>query len=80
LGYYYLSVANPTLQGLAQSVAFLRNEWGFEGYYNLAVTPWAIFTPDIQVVAPTQKRQVSGGTVDRIGTATVLGVRLRIVF
>jgi porin len=81
LGYYYLSVANPTLQGPAQSVAFLRDEWGFEGYCNLAITPWLIFTPDIQVIAPTQKRQlVNGRIVERIGTATVLGVRLRIVF
>lgn len=80
LGYYYLRVASPTLQGPVQSVAFLRDEWGFEGYYNLAITPWWIFTPDIQVVAPTQKRQLVSGGVERIGTATVLGVRMRIVF
>jgi porin len=86
LGYYYLSVANPTLQGPTQSVAFLRDEWGFEGFYNFAMTPWAIFTPDIQVIGPSQKRQrgtgtlATGGLVERVGTATVFGLRLRIVF
>ena len=52
---------------------------GFEASYDLAVT--AIFTPDIQVIGPAQKRQlVHGGIVERIGSATVLGVRLRIAF
>ena len=86
LGYYYLNVANPTLQLpgsllSSPSVAFLRDEWGFEAYYNLAATPWAIFTPDIQVIGPAQKRQItSGATAEHVGMATVLGVRMRLVF
>jgi porin len=85
LGYYYLDVANPTLSVGTRSFAFLRDEWGFEAYYNLALTPWLIFTPDIQVIGPAQKRQLgsvtiaSGGILEGVGTATVVGVRLRMV-
>lgn len=86
LGYYYLDVANPTLSVLSRSVAFLRDEWGFEAYYNLALTPWLIFTPDVQVIGPAQRRQRgsgtlrSGGLVQGVDTATVFGLRLRMVF
>jgi porin len=85
LGYYYLDVANPTLSVGTGSFAFLRDEWGFEAYYNLALTPWLIFTPDIQVIGPAQKRHLGGGTIasggilEGVGTATVVGVRLRMV-
>jgi porin len=40
-------------QGL--STALLTDvgpETGFEVFYNFAVTPWLIVTPDIQVIAP----------------------------
>ncbi len=91
LGYYYLDVANPTLSIRKRSASFLRDEWGFEAYYNVALAPWLTFTPDIQVIGPALKRQRSSGTVvsaalggggllENVGTATVFGFRLRMVF
>ena len=81
LGYYYTSVRNPTLQRPLFTKSFLRDEWGFEAYYNVALTPWMLLTPDLQVIGPSQKQQlVNLTTREYIGTATILGVRLQLVF
>src|SRR5215468_8527015 len=90
LGYYFINVHNPTLQGPIQTRKFLRDENGFEAYYNAALTPWLLLTPDIQVIRGAQKDTVTItqgplGVLPRIdkksiGTATVLGVRLQVVF
>jgi len=90
LGYYYININNPTIQGLLQTREFLRDEYGFEAFYNFAITPWALLTPDIQVVRGAQKDTVTIGQgplgllprLDRksIGTATVLGLRLQLLF
>jgi len=97
IGYYYIHIDNPRLnidvpriQLLPRNVEFLRNEYGFEAYYNLAITPWAFLTPDIQVVRGAQKDQFSLGQgplgllprIDRksISTSTVLGLRLQLLF
>jgi porin len=87
IGYYYDSIENPTLQTKRfGTAAFLRDEWGFEAFYNVALTPWLLLTPDVQVVGPAQKRKVTGhftrpSTVfgSYIGTATILGLRLQLV-
>jgi porin len=82
LGYYYSSINNPTLQLPFTTREFLRDEWGFEAYYNIALTPWLLVTPDVQVIGPAQKREI--GTLREPGqpvdTATVLGVRGQIIF
>jgi porin len=90
LGYYFINNANPTIQGPIRTRNFLRDEYGFEAYYNFAITPWLQLTPDIQVVRGAQKDQISIGSgplgllprIDRksIGTATILGLRLNMVF
>jgi porin len=90
IGYYYLSISNPTLQvPIIGTKSFLRDEWGFEAFYNVALTPWLLLTPDVQVVAPSQKQQLSIGQgpaglpqINRefIGTATILGVRMQLIF
>ena len=90
LGYYYLKIDNPSLQGFLQTRDFLRDEYGFEAYYNFTITPWAQLTPDIQVVRGAQKDIVTSGQgplgvlprVDKksIGTNTILGLRLKVVF
>ena len=90
LGYYFINIDNPKLQLPFQTREFLRDEYGFEGYYNLAITPWLQLTPDIQVVKGAQKDQFTIGRgplgilprIDKqsIGTATVLGLRLQILF
>ena len=89
LGYYFLNTANPTIQGPLQTRSFLRDEYGFEAYYNFAITPWLQLTPDIQVARGAQKDKISIGTgplglprIDKqsISTATTLGLRLKMVF
>jgi len=97
IGYYYIHIDNPRLvidlprlQFLPQNVEFLRDEYGFEAYYNLAITPWAFLTPDIQVIRGAQKNQFSLGRgplgvlpridTKSISTSTVLGLRLQLVF
>lgn len=44
---------------------------GFEVFYNVEALPWLHVTPDLQVLAPAQKR---------IDTAVVLGARMQITF
>jgi len=57
---------------------FLRDEQGAEAYYNFALTPWALLTPNVQVVRPTQKRRLTDG--EEVNTATAVGLRLQMVF
>jgi len=46
----------------------------------LALTPWLLLTPDIQVIGPSQK-QKRVGFFDResVDTATVVGFRLQLL-
>jgi porin len=90
LGYYYINIDNPSLQGPLQTRRFLRDEYGFEAFYNFALTPWALLTPDIQVVRGAQRDTVTIGQgplgvlprIDKksISTSTVLGLRLQLLF
>jgi porin len=86
IGYYYMDLSNPTFTGIFTTRSALRDEYGFEGYYNIALTPWMKLTPDIQVIRPAQKQSISLTTglplVSRasIDTATVLGLRLQLIF
>jgi hypothetical protein len=71
-------------------IKLLRDEYGFEAFCNVAITPWLSLTPDIQVVRGAQKEKFTIGRgplgvpfIARrksIGTTTVLGVRLQMVF
>jgi porin len=89
-GFYYIDVNNPKLQGLFQTTKLLRDEYGFEAFYNVAITPWLLLTPDIQVVRGAQREKFTIGrgllgvpfiaSRKSIGTATILGVRLQMVF
>jgi porin len=83
IGYYYSSINNPSLQLPFTTRKFLQDEWGFEAYYNIALTRWLLLTPDIQVVEGAQKNQMLNlreGETKPIDTAVVLGLRARIVF
>jgi porin len=84
IGYYYIDVSNPTFTGVFTTRSALSNEYGFEAYYNIALTPWMILAPNIQVIRPAQQDVVSitTGGVSRtsIDTTTVLGLRLQLVF
>ena len=87
IGYYYMVISSPTLTGPFATRSALRDEQGFEAYYNIAVTPWMKLTPDLQVIRPAQKQVISLNTggipivrTKSIDTATVLGLRLQLVF
>jgi porin len=77
VGWYYADIANPTIAGPFKTRSFLRDEQGFEAYYTIAMTPWALLTPDIQIVRPAQKERVSGEDVE---TNTILALRLQLIF
>jgi len=82
-GGYYLDIKNPSLSGPGGlfSKDFLRDEFGFEAYYSAAVTPWALLTPNIQVVRGAQKHQDPlQPNINEIRTATILGIRLQLIF
>jgi porin len=55
LGFYYLDVSNPTFRGLFQDRKLLHDEYGFEAFYNVAITLWLQLTPDVQIVRGAQK-------------------------
>ena len=88
VGYYYLGVKSPTLQvPIVGTKSFLGDEWGFEAFYNIALTPWMRLTPDVQVIGPSQKHPLGHDSqglpvveAENIGTATVLGLRWQVVF
>jgi porin len=85
LGYYFINIANPTIQGPLQTRSFLRDEYGFEAYYNFAITPWLKLTPDIQIVRGAQKHKFTRSPLpvlskESIGTSTTLGLRVQMVF
>jgi porin len=77
VAYYYMDVRQPKFTGPLTTREFLRNEYGFEAFYNFAVTPWFQLTPDIQVIRPAQKETISR---ENVHTATVLGLRLQMLF
>jgi porin len=88
IGYFYSSNENITLQRPLVTTSALQDAWGFEAYYNLALTPWMLITPDIQVIGPTQKQQISvsqgplgGPKINKefIDNAVVLGFRLQLL-
>ena len=84
IGAYYIDVSQPKFTGSVLTRTFLRDEYGFEAYYNIAITPWMKLTPDIQVSRPGAKTFIdTSGLIPRrkdIDTATVLGIRLQLVF
>lgn len=92
LGYYFIDVSNPKFTAPIETREFLRDEYGVEAYYNIAITPWLKLTPDIQFVRPAQKQVIDFskkdvfGTLipaiikDSISTATVIGLRLQLIF
>jgi porin len=84
IGAYYVDIRKPKLTGLFVTREFFRDEYGLEAYYNIAIMPWMKLTPDIQVIRPGMKKSTdTSGLIPRrrnIETATVLGVRLQLVF
>ena len=86
LGFYYIDTKSPQLQGIFNTTELLRDEYGFEAFYNIAVTPWLRVTPDIQVVRGAQQNKFALSPLPAIiskksiGIATILGLRMQVVF
>jgi len=87
IGYYYMDISNPKFTGPLGTREFLRDEYGVEAYYNFAITPWMKLTPDIQFIRPAQKETLQidsehllASKKKDVDTATVVGLRLQIVF
>jgi len=87
IGSYYIDVSNPKFTGLLEDRELLRDEYGVEAYYNIALTPWMKLTPDIQIIRPAQKDRLQIDSEHLllskkkdVDTATVVGLRLQIVF
>src|SRR5689334_2149455 len=59
LGYYFINISNPTIQGPFRTTKLLQDEYGFEAFYNVAITPWLLLTPDLQVIRGAQKDKLS---------------------
>jgi porin len=77
VGWYYMNISNPTLTAGHFAHEFLRSESGVELYYNYAITPWAMLTPDAQFIRPALKRDPKDGK--SIDSAAVVGLRLQIL-
>jgi porin len=82
IGYYYLDINQPKFTGPIMTRTILRDEQGLEAYYNIGITPWMQLTPDIQVVKGAQEYERASGIPlkEEIHTATVLGLRLKMIF
>jgi porin len=81
LGWYGISINNPQLETPVGTLSFLRDEQGFEAYYNIALTPWAYLTPDIQVVRGAFKHAINPIDLTKaVDTSTTMGLRLRLIF
>jgi porin len=84
LGWYYMNIKSPSLTGPLGVFTkdFLRDEQGVEAYYSVALTPWALLTPNVQVVKGAQKYSSvllpTGG--EKINTATIAALRLQLIF
>lgn len=71
VGWYYSGTSSELAPDLAMALGGIGDGQGVEMYYNIAVTPWLQITPDVQFIMPARE------TVD---TATVVGVRARVIF
>jgi porin len=84
IGYYYLDIKSPTFTVTPGIGEILRDEYGMEAYYNIAITPWMQLSPDVQVIRPTQRNVINTSGVipsrDSVGTVTVLSLRAKLVF
>jgi porin len=50
-GYYYAALS-PDLKDTLASIKKLRDEQGWEFFYNFAATPWLVLGADVQIIRP----------------------------
>jgi porin len=70
VGYYYLGLSDQAKR-LAGPIIPLRDEYGVELFYNVALTPWCRLTPNFTVARPA---------VARLDTTIMTGLRLQLAF
>jgi porin len=85
IGYYYLKIESPHFLFPVKGIPRLENEYGVEAFYSVALTPWLLLTPDIQIIRPTQRgvveNSLSHNRIEKpVNTATILGLRLQVIF
>jgi porin len=51
-GFYYVSLSPYLKQSIAPLLT-IRDEMGFEFFYNFAVTPWFVLGADLQIIVPS---------------------------
>jgi porin len=71
VGWYYSATSSELAPFLAAALGGIGDGQGVELYYDIAVTPWLHITPDLQFIIPAR---------EAIDTATVAGVRARLIF
>jgi porin len=71
VGYFKYALSKDLKDSLVQIGQRRRNEWGVEGYYNLAVTPWLRVTGTVMWIRPTEPDKKN---------ATFAGVRTQVRF
>jgi len=54
-----LNISNPTIEGPLQTTKLLRDEYGFEAFYNIALTPWLLLTRNLQIIRDAQKDKIN---------------------
>lgn len=70
IGYFYLGLSD-SFKTLSRPILPQRDEFGVELFYNLAITPWARLTGDLQIARPS--------TV-AFDTAIIPGLRFQVLF
>lgn len=70
IGYFYLGLSD-NFKTTTQPFKPQRDEYGVELFYNVAVTPWARLTTDLQIARPS--------TVG-LGTVIMPGIRFQLLF
>jgi porin len=84
VGLFYYDYSHE-LQKHLEPLVKLRSEYGFEAFYNVAVTRWFRLTADAQVIAPAIKDQIEvpfiqNRTIVSNSTVVVLGLRAQVLF
>jgi porin len=80
VGAFYYGYSNELKQHL-DPVIKLRDEYGVEAFYNVAVTKWFRLTADVQVISPAIKGQVvAPGMVESNPTVVIVGLEAQVAF
>lgn len=70
-GFFYVGLSNNFKQLMSVTPYDQDDEYGFETFYNYALTPWARLTGDVQFVDPSTRQY---------GSSIIPGLRLQAIF